>query len=441
MTLLSNIVSTLLTRVGLLGLGLVVSVILARFLGPEGRGLFALVLVLPALAHTIALLGFEQANVVYAGLEPGKRTALVWHSVAMAVVVGGVVVVLGAGFLAVGAPGFQALMQGPLWLYLLLLSTVPFTVLTEYWTAILRGMNRIALVNLAAVGRAVAGLVFVVAVVAGLRFGVAGAVWVEWLIAVGGALLIGVLLGRVGVWGRPSVDRWLWKRSFRFALPAHAGTVTAYLNYRVDEIIIAAMLPAEQLGFYVLAVGIAERLWILPGAVANALLPHLTTRPVRDPRVAAMMARHVMFWTGPACLVVFVLADVAITVLYSSAFAPAVEPLRWLLPGVFTLSVGKVLVQELLAREKPHYTVFASAVAAAANLVGNVVLVPRMGIAGAAIASSISYSLLSLMLVRYYVRESGMPWTALLPRRDDLSVYGSLWRRGLQLATAGSAAR
>src|SRR3989442_12527991 len=93
------------------------------------------------------------------------------------------------------------------------------------------------------------------------------------------------------------------------------------------------------------------------------------------------------------------------------------------------LSIGKVLVAELLAREKPRYTVWASGVAAAVNIAGNLVLVPRMGISGAAIASSISYSLLSLMLIRYYLRESGVPWTALLARWGDLSAYTALWRR------------
>jgi O-antigen/teichoic acid export membrane protein len=250
-----------------------------------------------------------------------------------------------------------------------------------------------------------------------------------------------LLLGHVGVWGRPSLDRALWKRSARFALPAYAGTVSAYLNYRVDELVIAALLPVEQLGFYVLAVSIAERIWILPGAAANALLPHLTSSPARDPRVAATMARHVMLWTGAGCLALFLLAEVAVQALYTSAFAPAIAPLRWLLPGIFTLSIGKVLVQELLAREKPRYTVVASGISAVANLVGNLVLVPRLGITGAAIASSISYSLLSLLLIRYYLRESGVPWSALLVCRRDLSVYGTLWRRGVEVAPAGSSVR
>src|SRR5437868_963426 len=105
MTLTSNILTTFLTRVVLLGLGLISSVVLARTLGPDGRGLFGLILLLPALAKTLALLGFEQANAVYAGLESGGRRALVWQSAVIAVVVGGGVAAGSSVFLALGAPG------------------------------------------------------------------------------------------------------------------------------------------------------------------------------------------------------------------------------------------------------------------------------------------------------------------------------------------------
>jgi O-antigen/teichoic acid export membrane protein len=436
-----NIGTTLLARCALLVLGLGASVVLARTLGPEGRGLLALILLLPAMAKVLGLLGFEQANAVYAGLEPRMRRALVWQSTVMAIVVGALMAAAAAVFLALGAPGFPALAQGPLWLYLLALATVPCGLATEYWSAVLRGMNRIGLLNLAATGTTVVGLGFLVACVVWLRLGVEGAIWVEFLMGVGSVLLMAFLLRRSGAWGRPWLDRSLWRRSARFALPAYVGTMAAYLNYRVDEVIIAAFLPAEQLGFYALAVAVAERLWILPGAVATALLPHLANSPERDPRLAARIARHVMLWTGGACLLVFALADVLIRVLYSEAFAPAVTPLRWLLPGIFALSIGKILVAELLVREKPRYTLWATGIACSVNIAGNLVLVPRLGISGAAIASSVSYSLLSLILIRYYMRECGLSWRSLVVRRSDLRAYGLLWRRVVELVPVGGGLR
>jgi len=93
------------------------------------------------------------------------------------------------------------------------------------------------------------------------------------------------------------------------------------------------------------------------------------------------------------------------------------------------LSIGKVLVAELLARERPRYTVLASGAAVVANIVGNLLLVPRIGISGAAIASSVSYSILSAILIVCYLRVTGLSWRALVPRTRDLAVYLALWRQ------------
>src|SRR5262245_57928517 len=113
MNLSKNILTTLAARVVLLGLALVSSMVLARVLGPENRGLFALVLLLPEWAKNLGLLGFDQANAVYAGLEPARRRALVWQSAALAVVIGGIMVTAGVCFLSLGAPGLPALARGP----------------------------------------------------------------------------------------------------------------------------------------------------------------------------------------------------------------------------------------------------------------------------------------------------------------------------------------
>jgi O-antigen/teichoic acid export membrane protein len=427
--LVSNILTTLSARIVLLALALVSSIVLARALGPEGRGLFALVVLLPDLAGTVALLGFDQANAVYAGLKPERRRALVWQSVAIAVVVGGSIAAACACFIALGAPGFQSLLRGPLWLYLLPLAMLPGGLIVQYWQAILRGMDRIFLLNVIDVGMKAASLVLLVAFIAWLRFDVAGAVWADVIATVGAVVVMVVVLRRAGAWGRPSFDWSLWRLTTRFAVPAHAGTLATYLNYRIDQLIIAAWLPPEQLGFYVIAVGLAERLWMPAGAVATALLPHLTNSPVRDPALSATVSRHVMVWTGITCLLVFALADIIVDLLYSSAFAPTIAPLRWLLPGIFSLSVGKVLVAEMFAREKVRYTVWASGAAALVNVAGNVLLMPHMGISGAALASSISYTFLSLVGTWYYLRETGLPWTVLVPRRGDLLGYRALWVR------------
>jgi O-antigen/teichoic acid export membrane protein len=89
---------------------------------------------------------------------------------------------------------------------------------------------------------------------------------------------------------------------------------------------------------------------------------------------------------------------------------------------------------ELVARKKMYTILRLMVVGTIVNIVGNLVMVPRMGIAGAALASSISYSLVSLIATWYYLRETGVLWTALLPRWGDLLTYATFWPRSTKIS-------
>jgi len=438
MTLTHNILTTLSARVATLGLAVVSSIVLTRWLGPDGRGLFTLVLLLPGLTMNLGLLGFDQANTVYAGLKPDKRPALFWHSLAIAFGVGTLLTVAAIGFVAMGAPGFGNLVRGSLWLYALPLSIVPIRVVAEHASAILRGMNRIFLLNIVEVATRVGVIVLIGIFVVGLGLGVGGAVWMELVAGVGSAALMLGLLASAGAVGRPVFDPTLWRQTWRFAIPVYAAALMTFLNYRIDQFMVAAMLPPEQLGFYGLAVEITERLWILTGAVATALLPHLANSTEAEPTLVPTICRHVLLWTGTAAFLLFVLSDLLITTLYSSAFAATSTAVKWLLPGVVALTVGKVLIAALAAREKVAFTAWLAAVAALLNIIANFVLIPFMGIAGAGLASSLSYSLITGVVLRRYVRETGFCWTVILPRLGDVSTYARILnRRALAPAPSG----
>ena len=436
MNLRRNIIVTTVARVGMLVLALASSIILARILGPKLRGIFALIMLLPEFAQSFGLFGYDQANAVYAGLEPQSRKQIVWHSLALAGGGGGTIFLGCVVYLLLGAPGLH--LNGPFWLYLLAVSIVPFSVLTEYWGAVVRGMNEITLINMTDVGRRVLSVCLIVAVVWALKLGVEGAVVSEWVLNILAVVWLLILLRRLHVWGPPSFDRALLRRTTRFAFPAYVGGILSFLNYRVDQFLVAAMLPAEQLAFYAIAVGIAERLWIPAGAIATSLLPHLANDRDHDPALAAVVSRHAAMVTGLGCLAVWIFAGLGMRILYSKAYIAAAAPLRWLLPGIFTLTIAKILVAELNVQKKIDFNVWCAALAAIVNIAGNLFLIPRMGISGASLASTISYTILSIVVCWYYVHVTGVSWTTLIPRTSDLGVYVRLLRSRTRPASAAA---
>lgn len=423
MNLARNIATTLISRVFIMGAMLVSSMVIARSLGPDDRGLFALILLLPELGKVLCILGFEQSNAVYAGLQPEGRRALVWHSAAAALVAGGATSMIGIAYILLGAPGLQDKLHASTWLYVLALSTIPLRLLVEYWLAILRGMNEIVRLNGVEVVMKVVSLCLVCVVLVGFQGGVVGAVCVDAAALVLTVMITAFVLFRLGAIGRPTFDPSLFRRSAKFAIPAHIAGITTYLNYRVDQLVVALMLPQSQLALYSIAVDIAERIWIVPGAISAALLPHLTNVRQDSRELTRAVTRHAIIWTGAGCLFVAAIAGFAVQLLYSSEYLGSVAPLRWLLPGIFALAIGKVLLAELASRERIRFTVWLMFLVSGINLLLNLVLIPQCGLVGASLASTVSYTLLAGVVIWIYLKETDTSWTALVPRRSDVSIY------------------
>ena len=95
-----------------------------------------------------------------------------------------------------------------------------------------------------------------------------------------------------------------------------------------------------------------------------------------------------------------------------------------LLPGVLTLGTGKVLAAVVTGRGFPRYMMYAGILSAAVTVTMYFVLIPILGEWGAALASSISYTLSTLIVVAFFRRVTRVPLRrALVPTRADLGDY------------------
>ena len=115
----------------------------------------------------------------------------------------------------------------------------------------------------------------------------------------------------------------------------------------------------------------------------------------------------------------------------------------WILPGTVALSLGKLASADLAARGKPEYSSVFALMSLAVTVLLDFLLIPRMGIRGAALASSIAYLVDSILLTAKLRAILGVRWSALvIPTRADFVLYRGLWSRykhRLQFAPASHA--
>ncbi len=413
----------------LVGVG--TSVILARVLGPEGRGIYALAALLPSLIVTFSNLGIGSATVYYVARSEFRRQEILGNNFLLSLGIGvlgvlaGVIVVL---FFK------QRIFPGVDSSYLLLaLALVPAQVFFSYVRYVLLGAQRIKEFNYIQVAQSILFLVLLAIALLGLRAGVTGAILAVLLTWV----FIDVLVFRLakavagGIDYKPNSS--YIKRAITYGVQAHLSNILGFLNYRVDMFLVNGFLGPAAVGMYAVGVGLVEKLWMISQAASTVLFPRVAAETEEQKRkeFTPLVARTVLWTSVFGALVLAFLSRWIILLLYSEAFLPAVSALQALLAGIVMLSAGRVLSNDISGRGFPGLNIYIGIAAVATNIALNFLWIPYYGIVGAAWASTVSYSVSFLLALFFYCRLSGNNWSkVVIPQRGDWALY---WKTGKAL--------
>lgn len=401
-----NVGMTLITRVAGALLSVANGAIIARWLGAEGTGMLALALLVPGVLGLLVSGGIGVANVYFAGSRRADVATLTANSLGFAILatilgIGGGGGLVATGWVAEIVPGV------PLWLLLLAMLGLPVGLLSGYLSTILQGLQRIAALNIANFTQGVLTLALTLLLVIGFQRGLLGAL----LASLGsGALtlvMLGAILGREGAVFRPRWDFPIMRSMLAFGLRAHIANVLQFFNYRLDLFIVNYFLEPGWVGVYTVSVALTELLWHLPNAVGFVIFPTAAAaRPEVMNAFTPRVFRMTLGLTALGGLAIAILGRPLIQLIYSSAFVGAYVPALVLLPGAVLLGGAKVLTNEIAGRGYPHYNSANSGVALVLTVVLDLLLIPRYGIVGAALASSIVYGATFLMAMSFYAAVS-----------------------------------
>ena len=423
----------------LLPLGIVTSILIARSIGPTGKGSFDLIVATSALLTMVLGVSLPPGvtYVVAQGKAAPKTLAsqLIFVSLLQAVLAILVLTVLRfTNQIEVFLPNWN------LWIVAGVAFYVWIEILTRFWAAILAGQQHIAIVNNAElIGRAAQFVsIFILYAVLYLS-GRQLSVGLLFLVTLSAMTLINlILLASLGFKFQLSGDLSGLKETFAFALPCYAANVAQFLNYKLDVFVVGYLAGTASVGRYTLAVSLGQLLWLMSNSVATVLLPKVAASSDGDGNVRhTMQVTRLSLWATACCGVVLgLLATQAIPLFYGEPFRPSVMALLWLLPGIVIFSVANVLAAYIAAIGKPRLNLLVSGISLVVTITLDLVLIPKLNIVGAAIASTVSYSVTALLLVFFFSRETGAPLRQiLLPTSEDLRMLLSLARLRLSSAS------
>ncbi len=405
-----SILSVFGTELGVLVLGVANTVLATRVLGPTGRGQVVLALNVATLVQATFHLGVPWSVNYFVARGQGSASAkrdtvgalwrLVPFVVAMWLLSYAVVFALRrVPFLKGLTPvllGLSALFA--ILLFLRNTQASFFAGLKDFrsrnslWVA-MPGLVVLALVvNMALSFRLTANIVVGLNVLASI-------------LTVGAGLAILTLKHHAPIWAPGEA---LFTREFlRYGMRFYIGLLAQVLNYRLDSFIVNAFLGNAQLGLYSTAVAVAELLLLVPTAVNIVVYPTVSSLQGEARDRLAMLATGATLYVVALLALVWALAvDWIIPMAFGPAFAGSVAPARWLLPGMAAIAVVRVLCHAAAGAGHPEVLTYTTVAGLVLTVPLDFLLIPRSGIVGAAVASSLAYSLSGIMVLLLYRRTS-----------------------------------
>ena len=384
--MMQQIFGSLLVRCLLIIAGFVSSIIVSRFLGPEGRGVFFYWSTLAALIIQFSNLGLHSSNTYYLTKGQAKISTLAANSALISIVS---LVVFGSLLL------FALLLPVPIfqdqWLFLFLtLLLIPTGLYFLLGTNLLVALGRIGEYNCFELINRYMGL-------AAILF----AVW-YWqtpqslIIAMifNSTIICFILYYRMQIiGGKDKFNLRLICNGCGYALRAYIGSVLAFMVLRANAFLLEWFSGKAMVGYWSLAVQILDIINVIPSTVALILLPKI----MRTKKAFRMMCSQLLMVTFVLLLVCIFsvwLGRDFIVLIYGEQFSKAYDILLRGLPGALSLGLISIASQYLAAIGMPITLLWIWLVGLIIEVCMSCWLIPILGGEGAMISLSIAYTVI-----------------------------------------------
>ncbi len=396
------------------------TIIVARVLGPSGAGAYAVAQAAIAILVVATTLGVENGvtfRVATGRWDAGDafRTTLKAGLLAGSLgAVAGVVTRLAvpSAFAGLSVPLTAAAM-----------ASLPFALSTIVATSCAVAINRYEAYTVLPTLQA--GLVLLGTAVGAWTLGLSGAV-VGMAIAIFLAGCVAVVWGlHLPVAGYESRLRQL-RSALRFGVASYGANALQIINYRLDLFILSVVTTGAVVGQYSVAVAVSSVLWLLPRGLSDLLFPRVAqlggpgAEAQRD-MVEAKALRHATLVVTTTAVLMAAVVDVLIVPVFGQAFQPAVALTLILIPGAALAALARVLAASVVGRGRPSLALRAALITAPLTVILYVGLIPWLHASGAALASTVSYSMSFFIFARYFQQTSGTRVAPLLvPTRSEI---------------------
>jgi len=378
-----------------LAIAFLLRIVLARWLGAADLGLYTMVITIREIAIFVAGLGIPSALVKHVAQYKDDEDRL--SQIISAAFISSIIFGLVIGVLLFALSGILAgvfHMPELNRLLMILAFMFPFTSILQALLGLFNGLRRMKTYAYLMVLRSFL-MVLSIVVLVWLGFGVEGAVWGIVLSVIGGCVF-GLYFSRKLLHLNLRGFSQGAKRLVSFGSQVFAAGALGVILGHTDIMMIGYFLAAKDVGYYGIAVSLSSLFLIIPQAIQSITYPATSQYWSQNnhPALRRMIDKSMKYSACillPVGLAVGFFAQEVVMIIFGQEFIYAAGPL-WVLLIARVIRGGTIVPigASFSGIGRPDLTLKLSAVSAGANVGLNILLIPPLGIVGAAIATTIS---------------------------------------------------
>lgn len=404
MGFVKNSLYTLISNIIIICIGFFTSWVISRTLGAELQGVYNLAILIPNLMYNFLNFGQDTSTMFFLSNKTINKSDLIDNMIPVSIFYTIISTLLGTLFIFLLKDSMFTEVSNNTLIFALIIS--PLTFLNNNLTAVLKSEGEFFSVNKVQVINKI--IYFLICTILFFIVDVNIVIFANIVIL---SISIISLWKKIGIKGiRIKFNKEYQKKNISYGFKSYLANMITFLNYRLDTFIIKALSKSTMaVGQYGVSVTIAEQVWVFASAISSVMFPYITSieNDEDKSKVTSLTFKIVMVVTFMAIIVLFFSSNL-IRFVYGEDYYGSIIPLKILLIGVFSLSLGKILANDIASRGKPELNALSNLMGLLVNVIFNILLIPRFGIAGAAMATSISYTLTSSIFLISFIKLTGL---------------------------------
>ena len=407
-----NIIQNLGANLLITLLGLVGSIILARWLGPSQRGVFAAIILIPTILQYFVNFGLSSAT-LYFTAQPDSNKNTIWNALILMGFIQSIIGILMGYFiinLYLQKYDLKIINLGHLYLF-----TIPLGIFGMYATYILQGASHFKVTNLLKCIVPLGYCVGIIFLKIHRNLSIENLVYVQLIIQsfyliIALFSLYKLLLYRLNF----KIEYSFIPQMLKYSVKVWFGDVAQLANLRIDQFLIGGFLSSRDLGIYTIAISVARFTSIFADAVTTIMLPSITSKNSFQEKVTEILNFFKKYWIFSVIFhLIFALSlPIVIPFVFGNAYSESTIICQILVLGSLFVNAKTVLGGGIMGMGFPAIMSYVEFSGMIISLTFSILLLKMFGLIG--ISTAIAFSCFSqFLLLLFFINQKGISYKSL----------------------------